>query len=145
MLLHKGSFRERTAARNDFGWRGNNSGAASFDQMQPGKADSCKLNPKSQGNFNKTKICKYCHKTGHWKADCPVLQTSNKEVKPNVKPHVVVVPVGTSCVSGVLTLNFCEPDVLAAYAPVIRDSFVSLVGSNVKVLIKILRDTGAFG
>lgn len=38
----------------------------------------------------------------------------------------------------------CEPGVLAAYAPFIRDGFVSLVGSDVKVPIKILRDTGAY-
>lgn len=38
----------------------------------------------------------------------------------------------------------CKPDVLEAYSPFIRSGFVLLVGSDVKVLVTILRDTGAY-
>lgn len=56
----------------------------------------------------------------------------------------VAAPVKSCCVSEVPVAHVCEPGVLAAYAPFIRDGFVSLVGGDVKVPIKILRDMGAY-
>ena len=62
-------------------------------------------------------------------------------MKTNDKPAAFAAPV-KDC-SEVLTSHTCELDVLAAYGPFIRDWSVSLVGSDVKVPIQILRDTGA--
>ena len=58
VLLHKSSFRERTAAC-DSGWRGTSSGVASFNQTQPGKAGSFKFDHKSWGTLDKSKSCNY--------------------------------------------------------------------------------------
>lgn len=46
------------------------------------------------------------------------------------------------CHSEVVTSHACKLDVLRAYAPFYGS--VSFVGSDVRILIKILRDTGAY-
>lgn len=51
VLLHKSSFKECTVACDDVGWRRNYSGAASVDQMWPGKAGPCKLDSKFKRQF----------------------------------------------------------------------------------------------
>ena len=61
-----------------------------------------------------------------------------------VKPVALAAPVKSCCVTDVLTAHLCGSEVLASYAPFIRDGSVSLVGSDVRVPVKILRDTGAF-
>lgn len=99
-----------------------------------------KLGCVRQGNFDKGKACNSCHEAGHWKAKCLVLQAKNKGMKLNVKPAVAAVPVVADCVSEVPTSGLCDPDIWAVFAPVIRDGFVSMVGSDVKVpIIKTCR------
>ncbi len=142
VLLHKSSFRERSVARDGFAGRGNGSDA-SFD-MCCAKKVGLRSDMKVGGTSDSGNICNYCHEKGHWKAECPVLKAKSKGMRTSVKPAASVAPVKDCCVSEVLTSHSGELDVLAAYAPFIRDGFVSLVGSDVRVPIKILRDTGAY-
>ena len=99
---------------------------------------------KAGSNFDTEDICNYCQEKGHWKVDCPVLRAKNKGMRSNVKPAAFAAPVKHNCVSDMPTSHSCDLDVLAAYALFIRDGFVSLVGSVVKVPIKILMDTGTY-
>lgn len=100
---------------------------------------------KVSSNFDTSNICNYCHEKGHWKADCAILKAKIKGVKTNVKPAAFAARVKNCFATEVLTTHACELGVLVAYASSIRDLSVSLVGSDVKVLIKILRDTGGYG
>ena len=84
--------------------------------------------------------CNYCCESCHWKVDCLVLQAKNKGGRFHVKTVAAASFAGRSSVP----FSLCEPDVLEAYVPFIRDGFLSLVGNDVKVPIKILRDTGAY-
>ena len=138
VLIHKGSFKERAVGRDDAGWRGYGSGVASSDQACAVRTSSLKSDFKSRVKLDDN--CNYCRESGHWKVDCPVLQAKNKGGRSYVKPMAAASSAGRS--GG--TFSLCEPDVLEAYIPFIRDGFVSLVGSDVKVPIKILRDTGAY-
>lgn len=85
-------------------------------------------------------ICNYCHEKGHWKADCPVLKGKARGTR-TVKPVAFVAPVKGG---GVLSSQPCDRDALSAYVPFIPEGTVSLLGSDVKVPIKILWDTGAY-
>ena len=133
VLIHKGSFKERAVDRDDAGRRGYGSGVASSDQACAVRTSSLKSDFKSRVKLD-------CRESGHWKVDCPVLQAKNKGGRSYVKSMAAASSAGRS--GGPFSL--CEPDVLEAYIPFIRDGFVSLVGSDVKVPIKILRDTGAY-
>lgn len=69
----------------------------------------------------------------------------HKGGKASVKPVAFAAFVKNCCVSEVFTPHTGEPDVWETNAPFIREGSVSLVGSDVKVPVTILRDTGAFG
>ncbi|KAF7654547.1 hypothetical protein LDENG_00068490 [Lucifuga dentata] len=89
------------------------------------------------------KVCSYCHKRGHWKSDCYALKSKNQQTgsDTNVKPAMSVAPVMEQV--SVPGPSVCNSD-LKSYLLFITEGFVSLVGSHQKVLVKILRDTGAF-
>lgn len=112
--------------------------------MRPGKAAGGRFDPKSRGSFDKSKSWNYCRKMGHWKAECPALQFRSRGAKPNVKPVAAAAPVVTGSVLEMFTPTLCEDELLAAFAPFIRDGFVSMVGSDTKIPVKILRDMAAF-
>ena len=95
--------------------------------------------------------CHYCHSEGHWKAQCPLLQSKGRH---NAAVHVPAMfcaaPENTVCV----TPNECRADGLgktpvcasgenAGFEPFITDAVIALVGSDARVPIKVLRDTGA--
>ncbi|KAK0131239.1 hypothetical protein N1851_034061 [Merluccius polli] len=143
VLLHKGDARERTPGRDDSGWGGSRRGAAAADQMRSGRSGLFRAESHSRSSFDSSRSCNYCRKKGHWKADCPGLRSKHRGSNSNVKPAAAAAPVVSGCVSNVFP-SVCEPDVLEAYAPFIRSGFVSLVGSDVKVPVTILRDTGAY-
>lgn len=80
-------------------------------------------------------------KRGHWKADCPVLEKKvRREVKsPKSAAFEASVPSNDeNCVQEKLSSN-C----LSVFSPSITDGYMSLVGSNEEIPIRILRDTGA--
>ncbi|XP_034081218.1 uncharacterized protein LOC117552092 [Gymnodraco acuticeps] len=134
VLLHKSRFGGRSGALAVF--EGSRK-VGSFG-MEPRKLGLVK----SEGDNND--ICHYCREKGHWKADCPALRAKSEGGRYFVGPVALAAPVKSCCVADVLTSHLGGSEVLASYAPFIRDGLVSLVGSNVRVPIKILRDTGAF-
>lgn len=139
VLLHKDGVRERTPNRDDAGWGEHSRSTVAADQMRSRKPGFVRFESHSRRNFDSSRSCNYCHEKGHWKADCPGL-SKHRGGHPNVKPAAAAVPVVTGCAS----VGCSEPDVLEAYAPFIRSGFVSLGGSDVKVPVTILRDTGAY-
>lgn len=76
--------------------------------------------------------CNYCQGTGHWKSQCPVLKSRNRR-----KPFVPSAP-ALSCTNNKLNKQMDKD-----FAPFIHDAYVSLVGGDQRVPIKLLRDTGA--
>ena len=96
------------------------------------------------GAHESDKICNYCHKRGHWRRDCYAFKSRTKQAGASVnpKPAMFVAPV-SELASGELKPQVSSPE-LESYLPFITEGFVSLVGSEEKVHVKILRDTGAF-
>lgn len=106
----------------------------------PGKVSTEK---KSRGLFDNSDQCAYCFNIGHWKKDCPVLKAKLNRSKLEPKSGLAaasVVEVGVNTFQGNSGLGVEEK---LGYAPFVTDGLVSLVGSDEKVSVKILRDTGA--
>lgn len=108
----------------------------------------------SNGKFDPNRVCNYCQGKGHWKAECPVLKNKAKLSggRGQVKPMALAAPIQigspfAQCPEQLQPpTSLCRsdsPDYYSDYSPFITEGYVSLVGSNVKVLVKILRDTGA--
>ena len=86
------------------------------------------------------KICHFCHKKGHVKADCYALQKRNNPM--NIKPAALAA--SAVCVSDMPCPDVHkEVPVDEAYSPFVSTGYVSLSGSGKKVPVTILRDTGA--
>lgn len=92
-------------------------------------------------------VCHFCHKKGHWKKKCNAFKSRNKHGGTQVKPAALAAPVSnlvmTDQPSHQLPSVASKPD-LRSYLLCISKGKVSLVGSEQKVLVTILRDTGAF-
>ena len=91
------------------------------------------------------KTCNFCHKKGHWKSDCYALKAKTMSTSPSAKGACMSVPAprkGEVQVKGVG--GSCQNVEIESYRPFVSQGFVSLVGSNDKVPVKILRDTAAF-
>ena len=74
-------------------------------------------------------VCHYCRGSGHWKAECPALGDGRPAdgawwVKP-------------------AALAACVGDPGDTYLQFVTEGFVSLVGGDTRVPVRILRDTGA--
>lgn len=81
------------------------------------------------------RLCNYCQGTGHWKDQCPVLRSKSK--------HKSFSPaLACSSVSGARPV-FVDPGNDNDFKPFIADAVVSLAGSEKRVPVKLLRDTGA--
>uniref|UniRef100_A0A3B4ZKQ1 Gypsy retrotransposon integrase-like protein 1 n=1 Tax=Stegastes partitus TaxID=144197 RepID=A0A3B4ZKQ1_9TELE len=141
VLIHRDRFGERPVPPFDAGWRARGAAAEVRRSRKVGQFGS---DTKARRQFDFNTTCNYCRERGHWKADCPALKARNQVGEPVVKPAALAVPVNSVGVPEERGFAPSEPGVLAAYAPFIRDGFVSLVGSRDKVPIKILRDTGAY-
>lgn len=102
---------------------------------RPGLARSSGKQFDSRGFSVRDRECHYCHRHGHLKADCPVLKMRSG----NPKGAGLAVPVR----SAARKVKNTESLMLDLYLPFIREGFVSLQGSDKKVRVKILRDTGA--
>ncbi|KAK7895222.1 hypothetical protein WMY93_020547 [Mugilogobius chulae] len=76
--------------------------------------------------------CNYCQASGHWKKQCPMLKFRNRS-----KSFLPSAP-ALSC-----TIDKSYEAVDKDFAPFIHDAYVSLVGGEQRVPIKLLRDTGA--
>lgn len=108
-----------------------------------------KFEEKPRSPVDKSDQCAYCLNKGHWKKDCPALKAKMNCSKFEPKSVLAASSViEVSAVSSVDVNSVQESEVLGkgqklSYAPFITDGFVSLVGSDEKVPVKILRDTGA--
>ncbi|XP_030283654.1 uncharacterized protein LOC115587797 [Sparus aurata] len=94
-------------------------------------------------------VCNYCREAGHWKSDCPMLKAKKQHAGGGrVKPAALAASVSGPVDVGAWQRNWGESGLTGAidesYLPFISDGFVSLVGSDTQVPVKILRDTGAF-
>uniref|UniRef100_A0A8C1I8K6 Gypsy retrotransposon integrase-like protein 1 n=1 Tax=Cyprinus carpio TaxID=7962 RepID=A0A8C1I8K6_CYPCA len=94
---------------------------------------------------NSSLICNYCHGKGHWKNECPVLKAKGRGGKAlRVKPAALVASVLSPVDS--LGEGFPKSGNLLGngdYAPFITYGHVSMIGTEVKIPVTILRDTGA--
>ncbi len=88
-----------------------------------------------QVQFDLTKICSFCKGRGHWKADCPEANVRRGKSGGQVKSAALVKHVSPALSCSLEESNFSD---------FISGGSVSLVGSDVAVLVKNLRDTGAF-
>ncbi|XP_075934468.1 uncharacterized protein LOC142934010 [Anarhichas minor] len=90
--------------------------------------------------------CHFCHGVGHWKRDCALRKSQNRYNGAQVKPAALAAPVSklvnSDNVSNLTSLTE-KPD-LTSFLPFITKGHVSLVGTDRKVPVTILRDTGAF-
>lgn len=95
------------------------------------------------------KICSYCHKKGHFKADCFALKAKTKQSGPAGQPKGACLAVSVPKTLSIQVESVNEhvndvPGELEPFLPFVSDGHVSLVGSDCKVPVKILRDTAAF-
>ena len=93
-------------------------------------------------------VCHFCHKRGHWKRDCAARKSRHSRYGEQVKPAALAAPVSSIVVADQLgdelpSVVLSKPD-LSSYLPFISEGHVSLTGSEEKVSVVILRDTGAF-
>ena len=102
--------------------------------------------PNGTSNAN---VCNYCHQQGHWKKECPLLEgkRNNFRVKSVGLATTVHNPrVGETEVLAPLQMQGKAIDISeveSGYASFMSDGFVTLVGSDKKVQVRILRDSGA--
>ena len=94
-------------------------------------------------------VCNYCREAGHWKSDCPMLKDKKQHAGGgHVKPAALAASVSGPVDVGAWQREWGESGMIGAidesYLPFISDGFVSQVGSDSQVPVKILRDTGAF-
>ena len=122
-------------------------------------------------NVDSKEVCHYCLRKGHWKNECPVLQEKRRSkvqpkgagcaariVRPERQesvdePSVTVVggnasrrcsvSESTDTVREELSLEEPQADASDSYRPFVTQGYVSLIGSDQKVPLRILRDTGA--
>jgi len=129
----------------------------------PGKAD-----PGLRGIMDPNRVCNFCFGKGHWRNECLVLKTKLKPgflppkpsgaavslrgeerdraiaaVRAHTKPSLVESMFEDPGLDQELTGSPTHQEMDPGYAAFVSDGFVSLVGSETKIPVKILRDSGA--
>lgn len=117
-----------------------------------------------RGKLDPNRICNYCFGKGHWRNECPVLR---KKIKPGYLPakpsgaaaslraeescRVIATVQAYTKLESVIKLLVVEQEqtqfaaneeIDPCYPAFVSDGFVSLAGSERKVPVKILRDSG---
>lgn len=101
------------------------------------------------------RTCNYCNKKGYLKADCYALKAkanfnlqsgSLSQPKPKGASMAVSVPSSLPSVvnEGLQVDTHCQSSEIESYRHFLSDGFVSMVGSDIKIPVKILRDTAAY-
>ena len=139
VLTHRRSFGE---ARTHGASSGERVGAVTY--VPVGKPDF-----KEHNTRKSDKTCNYCHKKGHFKADCFALKAKTRQGGPAGQPKGACLAVSVPKTHSVQVESVNEhvkgvPGELESFLPFVSDGHVSLVGSDFKVPVKILRDTAAF-
>ncbi|XP_034069417.1 uncharacterized protein LOC117544479 [Gymnodraco acuticeps] len=125
---------------------GNSSGVGAWPgrPVRPAGQDSGYV----RGAREPDNVCHYCHERGHWRKDCNAFRAKAEQegTSGSPRPAMFVAPVAeqvTGCLDGELKPQGSSPE-LQSYLPFMTEGFVSLVGSDEKVRVKLLRDTGSF-
>ncbi|KAK5921567.1 hypothetical protein CgunFtcFv8_018924 [Champsocephalus gunnari] len=92
-----------------------------------------------------SEICHYCRERGHWKADCPKAKTSRGNCVGQFNSaacavSVVPLPVISPCQQIDEPCGWKDP----VFSAFVSTGYVSLVGSDISVPVKILRDTASY-
>jgi hypothetical protein len=109
---------------------------------------STRVEPDSRGKTDFGQECHYCHGSGHWKNECPVLRSRGKfSTCDNVKSKPTALAASVLHQFTTETLSQAQGHVKVhidpGYLPFVTEGFVSMLGSKNLVPVKILRDTGA--
>ena len=101
---------------------------------------------------DQSRTCNYCLGKGHWKNECPALRSQNNVPQNTRGPKPADLAVCAhqmdreKALAAVKfhtnpkpTAGECDP----GYAPYLHEGYVSLLGSDTQVPVRILRDTGA--
>lgn len=122
----------------------------SSKSLSAGAADPVQWDQGRSGKLDPALVCNYCFDKGHWKKECPVLRRRGWSGYSTTKPSAVAVTVGVqeraSAIAAVRahTNPSTHTDGIdPGYLPFVSDGFVSLVGHEDRVPVKVLRDTGA--
>lgn len=120
-----------------------------FSEGQPQKSlRPQRMEPHVNGKVG-PEVCHYCRQEGHWKKECPVLNSRGKTVQ--VKSAGLVAPVGRPVGS---VKNSVAPfvrqgqtmeasDADSGYHIFISDGFVRMGEDDTEIPVKILRDSGS--
>ncbi len=140
VLTHRGTFFEPRMS-NAF-----RDGAAGAGEPQSWQGKPVQGESKGNGLRGSDRVCNFCHKRGHWKADCNMLKSRPKSSMFGAQAKGVCMSASVPPAGGGLRLVRGDGDAAALdpYRPFIREGFVSMVGSQTKVPVTILRDTAAF-
>ncbi|XP_023191398.1 uncharacterized protein LOC111608951 [Xiphophorus maculatus] len=131
VLTHKSQFPAVSGFRGDIG--------RSDSSRRP--AGLRKVEVKPPGSFDSNDRCNYCHKRGHWKADCHLFKSRTPTFQSRPEGAGLAAPVFTG-VEKRKESPLVES--VESYLPFIRDGYVSLEKGEKKIPVKVLRDTGAF-
>ena len=94
-----------------------------------------------RGEPGSDSLCHHCKRTGHWRADCPLLRGRDRgESQPKHVRWAGVVPAQGSSVGQVKPSSSASS---SSTSPFVMRGYVSLVGQKGRVPVSILRDTGA--
>ena len=130
VLIHRGNFSasDSEKVRRESFYQ--NDGSRPYFRGDPGMRDRLAV----------VGTCNYCKGNGHWKSDCPHLKSKHKFPNAQIKPAALVRSLSPVAVEQV---EHMQQKSMKEYEPFISDGFVSLLGSDERVPVKILRDTGA--
>ena len=107
------------------------------------KGDNKVDNKATPGAHDKSEVCHYCKAEGHWKKECPVLKSKGKFTSSHVKPAALANSLSPVTLSLGQQSALSKPKTSEAYLPFISNGFVSVMGSDKKVPVKVLRDCGS--
>ena len=110
----------------------------------PGRSSGSGSGPAGRGGaLDSDNVCRFCHKPGHWKKECPALRARKDggEVKPAA--FAASLPWESGAIRPLAQVpGHSKPE--SSFLPFVSKGYVSLIGNPEKVPITILRDTGAF-
>nr|XP_046229617.1 uncharacterized protein LOC124050808 isoform X1 [Scatophagus argus] len=139
VLTHRG---DRVSRISEGGGMRRNPGR--WEERPPQRPGKFEHAPRGQMCFDSSKICNFCRGRGHWKADCPKVN-AKRGVVGQANSAACAVSVEPVFASQANQMDVGEPSNLEKtdFSAFVSDGWVSLGKGNVRVPVKILRDTAA--